>query len=101
LGVGGEPLGKPIVCSLYLQVSRTHSLRAGLTSPAGTSINSYIFHAANYLNIKSLQDLTCQTLAKMVKGKMPEDIHKMFNIKNDFTPEEAEEVHQETQWLFE
>jgi S-phase kinase-associated protein 1 len=37
----------------------------------------------------------------MVKGKMPEDIHKMFNIKNDFTPEEAEEVYRETQWLFE
>jgi hypothetical protein len=25
----------------------------------------------------------------------------MFNIKNDFTPEEAEEVYRETQWLFE
>ncbi|XP_062144257.1 SKP1-like protein 1B [Alnus glutinosa] len=57
--------------------------------------------AANYLNIKSLQDLTCQTLAEMVKGKTPEEIRKMFNIKNDFTPEEAEEVHRETRWLFE
>jgi hypothetical protein len=24
----------------------------------------------------------------MVKGKMPEEIRKMFNIKNDFTPKE-------------
>lgn len=28
--------------------------------------------AANYLNIKSLLDLTCQTVAQMIKGKSPE-----------------------------
>ncbi|CAI9755819.1 unnamed protein product [Fraxinus pennsylvanica] len=48
--------------------------------------------AANYLDIKSLLDLTCQTVADMIKGKTPEDIRKTFNIKNDFTPEEEEEV---------
>ncbi|KAL6226992.1 hypothetical protein ACLB2K_000951 [Fragaria x ananassa] len=48
--------------------------------------------AANYLNIKNLLDLTCQTVADMIKGKTPEEIRKTFNIKNDFTPEEEEEV---------
>ncbi|KAI4339943.1 hypothetical protein MLD38_024826 [Melastoma candidum] len=48
--------------------------------------------AANYLNIKGLLDLTCQTVADMIKGKSPEEIRKTFNIRNDFTPEEEEET---------
>ncbi|CAK9272597.1 unnamed protein product [Sphagnum jensenii] len=57
--------------------------------------------AANYLHIKNLLDLTCQTVADMIKGKTPEEIRKTFNIKNDFTPEEEEEVRRENQWAFE
>mmetsp|Transcript_2861 Transcript_2861/g.4544 ORF Transcript_2861/g.4544 Transcript_2861/m.4544 type:complete len:158 (-) Transcript_2861:890-1363(-) len=57
--------------------------------------------AANYLNIKSLLDLTCMTVANMIKGKTPEEIRKTFNIRNDFTPEEEEEVRRENQWAFE
>lgn len=57
--------------------------------------------AANYLNIKQLLDLTCQTVADMIKGKTPEEIRRQFNIKNDFTPEEEEEVRRENQWAFE
>ncbi|XP_059624692.1 SKP1-like protein 1A [Cornus florida] len=57
--------------------------------------------AANYLNIKSLLDLTCQTVANMFKGKTPEEIRKTFNIKNDYTQEEEEEVRRENAWAFE
>ncbi|PHT31664.1 SKP1-like protein 11 [Capsicum baccatum] len=57
--------------------------------------------ATNYLNIKSLLDLTCQTVTEMIKGKTPEEIRKTFNIKNNFTPEEEEEVRRETAWAFE
>ena len=28
----------------------------------------------------------------MIKGKTPEEIRKTFNIKNDFTPAEEEQV---------
>ncbi|KFM25837.1 SKP1-like protein 12 [Auxenochlorella protothecoides] len=57
--------------------------------------------AANYLNIKPLLDLTCLTVANMIKGKSPEEIRQHFNIVNDFTPEEEEEVRRENQWAFE
>lgn len=46
--------------------------------------------AANYLDIKSLLDVTCKAVANMIKGRTPEEIRKTFNIKNDFTPEEEE-----------
>eukprot|EP00253_Pinus_taeda_P009152 PITA_09152 len=58
-------------------------------------------HAANYLNIKNLLDLTFQTVADMIKGKTPEEIRKTFNIKDDFTPQEEEEVRLENEWVFE
>jgi S-phase kinase-associated protein 1 len=54
--------------------------------------------AANYLDIKPLLDLTCKTVANMIKGKTPEEIRKTFNIKNDFTPEEEEQVRRENAW---
>ncbi|AQK67622.1 SKP1-like protein 1 [Zea mays] len=57
--------------------------------------------AANYLNIKGLLDLTCQTVADMIKGKTPEEIRKTFSIKNDFTQEEEDEIRMENQWAFE
>ncbi|GFQ08852.1 skp1-like protein 4 [Phtheirospermum japonicum] len=57
--------------------------------------------AANYLNIKSLLDLTCKTVAEMMKGKSPEEIRKQFNIINDYTKEEEDEVRRENAWAFE
>ncbi|KAK3128645.1 hypothetical protein QOZ80_6BG0464690 [Eleusine coracana subsp. coracana] len=56
--------------------------------------------AANYLDIKGLLDLTCQTVADMIKGNTPEQIRQTFNIKNDFTPEEEAEIRRENAWAF-
>ncbi|KAF4727623.1 suppressor of kinetochore protein mutant, partial [Perkinsus olseni] len=54
--------------------------------------------AANYLDIKSLLDLSCAKVASMIKGKTPEEIRQQFNIVNDFTPEEEAQVREENKW---
>merc|ERR1719384_2673965 len=54
--------------------------------------------AANYLDIKSLLDLTCAKVTSMNKGKNTEEIRKQFNIVNDFTPEEEAQVREENRW---
>merc|ERR1712072_1414082 len=57
--------------------------------------------AANYLDIKDLLELTCEKVASMIKGKTPEEIRKVFNTQNDFTPAEEDEIRKENQWAFE
>eukprot|EP01001_Neometanema_parovale_P009200 NODE_5449_length_945_cov_114.830900_g5231_i0.p1 GENE.NODE_5449_length_945_cov_114.830900_g5231_i0~~NODE_5449_length_945_cov_114.830900_g5231_i0.p1 ORF type:complete len:192 (+),score=60.43 NODE_5449_length_945_cov_114.830900_g5231_i0:61-636(+) len=54
--------------------------------------------AANFLNIKDMLDLTCACVASMIKGKSPEQIRALFNIENDFTPEEEEKIREENRW---
>jgi S-phase kinase-associated protein 1 len=34
----------------------------------------------------------------MIKGKTAEEIRKTFHIRNDFTPEEEEQVRKENLW---
>jgi hypothetical protein len=36
--------------------------------------------------------LGCKTVANMIKGKSVEEIRAKFNIVNDFTPEEEEQI---------
>ena len=57
-----------------------------------------IIMAANYLDIKSLLDLSCAKIATLIRGKTPEEIRKTFNIVNDFTPEEEAQIREENKW---
>lgn len=101
-------------CNTYVYFifyfSFLHSLEKWRISPISVKrINTFdpyglcymIFQAANFLHIKDLLDLTCQSVADMIKGKTPEEIRKTFNIKNDFTPDEEEAIRRENQWAFE
>lgn len=57
--------------------------------------------AANYLNVKGLLDIACQKIADNIKDKQPEEVRTIFNIENDFSPEEEEAVRKENAWAFE
>eukprot|EP00543_Licmophora_paradoxa_P006655 CAMPEP_0202442312 /NCGR_PEP_ID=MMETSP1360-20130828/1767_1 /ASSEMBLY_ACC=CAM_ASM_000848 /TAXON_ID=515479 /ORGANISM="Licmophora paradoxa, Strain CCMP2313" /LENGTH=139 /DNA_ID=CAMNT_0049057645 /DNA_START=215 /DNA_END=634 /DNA_ORIENTATION=+ len=57
-----------------------------------------LISAANYMDIQALLDLTCATVASMIKEETPERIRTMFNITNTFTPEEEAQVREENKW---
>jgi S-phase kinase-associated protein 1 len=58
--------------------------------------------AANYMDIRPLQDAGCKMVAEEIKKcKTPEEIRTRFNIVNDFTPEEEEEIKKENAWCLE
>ncbi|KAH0773452.1 hypothetical protein KY290_010589 [Solanum tuberosum] len=70
-----------------------------------TKVHHSILHAlilaVSFLNYKEILDMMCQEVADRIKGKTPEEIRKEFDIKNDFTPEEEEEIRKENGWALE
>ena len=48
--------------------------------------------AANFMDIKPLLDLTCLAVSVLIKGKQASELRQIFNISNDFTPEEEAQV---------
>jgi S-phase kinase-associated protein 1 len=57
-----------------------------------------VLAGAHFLTIESLTSLSCAAVADMMKGKTTEQIRELFNIENDFTPEEEEQIRKETKW---
>eukprot|EP00644_Phytophthora_capsici_P009178 jgi/Phyca11/526054/estExt2_fgenesh1_pm.C_PHYCAscaffold_60149 len=55
--------------------------------------------AANYMDIKSLLDLSCAKVATMIKGKTPEEIRATFGITEEFTEEEQQRILEENKWI--
>ena len=53
---------------------------------------------ADYLNMRRLLDILCKTVADKIAGKTTEEIRTEFNITNDYTPEEEEQVRRENEW---
>ena len=58
-----------------------------------------LISAANYLDIRPLLEVTWATVAAMMKGKSVEEYRKLFNIENNFTPEEEEQIKEENRWI--
>ena len=55
--------------------------------------------AANCLNVVGMLDLCCKAVAEMIRGKSPGEIRQHFNIVNNFTPQEEEQIRRENEWL--
>ncbi|EOA14410.1 hypothetical protein CARUB_v10027610mg [Capsella rubella] len=57
--------------------------------------------AAYDLNIKSLCQLTCKTVADMIPYKSEDELRSFFKVNDDLTPEEKEQIRRENSWAFE
>ncbi len=60
-----------------------------------------IILGANYMDIKPLLELSSAKVASIIKGKNTEEIRKIFDINNDFTPEEEQQILEENKWCME
>ena len=58
-----------------------------------------LLHAANYLDIRSLLDGCCTTMARRWEGRRVEEIRRMYNIVNDFPPDVESQLIQENRKL--
>lgn len=56
-----------------------------------------IILAANSLEIQGLLNVCCKGVAMIAEGKSVEELRETFNIKNDFTPEEEEEIRRDNE----
>jgi S-phase kinase-associated protein 1 len=54
--------------------------------------------AANFLNIKSLLDLTCLAVSIYIKGKNQDELRRIFNIPAEFSEEEQAQIAEENAW---
>jgi len=50
------------------------------------------------MDIRPLLDVTCIAVARIIDGKAPEELRQIFNIENDYTREEEEQVRRELAW---
>lgn len=57
-----------------------------------------LINAANLMNVQPLLDLSSATVASLIKDRSAEEIRQIFNITNDFTPEEEAQIREENKW---
>jgi len=57
--------------------------------------------AANYLQMQILLDASCKFIASLISGKTTEELREIFNIENDYTPDEEQAMKEENAWAYE
>ncbi|KAJ2033853.1 hypothetical protein H4S03_005372 [Coemansia sp. S3946] len=54
-----------------------------------------VISAADYLNIEPLVDLGCLAIAKIIRTLSVKEIRERYNVVDDFTPEQREQIKKE------
>ncbi|MCL7049251.1 hypothetical protein MKW94_011001 [Papaver nudicaule] len=59
-----------------------------------------LIFAANYLDISTLFELTCEVVARKIRDMSPEQIRDYLRIENDYSPEAEAKVRADNAWAF-
>lgn len=101
-GAGGAAASPAAAAALSQPAGSPSSSAASLAAAAApapsAAAQEFLFKlllAANYLNIRPLLALCCAKVASLMKGRTPDQIRAVFNIRNDYTQAEEEEVRKE------
>ena len=57
-----------------------------------------LVNAANYMDMKSLMDVTCAAIAAKFRNKTIEELQKEYNIEQPFTAADEERLKAENPW---
>ncbi|MCL7046307.1 hypothetical protein MKW94_015061 [Papaver nudicaule] len=57
-----------------------------------------LIFAANYLDISTLMELTCEVVGRKIRDMTPEQITEYLRIENDYTPEAEAKVRAGNAW---
>jgi hypothetical protein len=59
-----------------------------------------IITTANFLDAPDILDVSCDAAANILRNKTPDEIRKILNITNVYSPEEEAEIIKENSWAF-
>lgn len=90
------PIEKPLVSSDITKVVPERF--AAFVDGMEQDLLFRVIKAADKLIIKPLLELACAKAAAVIRGKTPEQIRRMYSIRNDFTPEEEAQIIEENTW---
>ncbi|KAF5477318.1 hypothetical protein F2P56_003967 [Juglans regia] len=57
--------------------------------------------AVNFLHVKEMLDFLIRSVANRIRNRSVAYVRQFFDIENDFTPQEEDQIHQENAWAFE
>ena len=58
-----------------------------------------VMNGANFMGVEKLLELSCACYATMFQNKTTEQLRELLHEKNDFTPDEEEQIRMENEWV--
>jgi S-phase kinase-associated protein 1 len=98
ISVDQEMLFEIILAANYLDIKPLLDVGCKTVWVGVEQDRSATLKGRSYLHVLTSLYAFFHDRANMIKGKTPEEIRRLFNIQNDFTPEEEAQIRKENEW---